>query len=128
MLNKVIILGRLTKDPEIKEVKKGEKKHLVSAFTIANDKGKDTETQFFDCYAWDALADTLVKYKKKGEQVLIVGELRARKYEDKEGNKRVSYEIVAREIEFISEGKKESGEKKSKDKEDLSPTPEDLPF
>ena len=128
MLNKVIILGRLTKDPEIKEVKKADKEHKVSAFTIANDKGKDTEAQFFDCYAWDALAETLVKFKKKGEQVLVVGELRARKYEDKDGKRRVSYEIVAREIEFISEGKKESGDKKSKAKEDFSPTPEDMPF
>lgn len=116
MLNKVIILGRLTKDPEIKEVKKADKERKVSAFTIANDKGKDTEAQFFDCYAWDALAETLVKFKKKGEQVLVVGELRARKYEDKDGKKRVSYEIVAREIEFISEGKKESGDNKPKAK------------
>ena len=119
MLNKVIILGRLTRDPELTEVKKDDKERKVSSFTIANDKGKDSEAQFFDCYAWDALAETLVKYKKKGEQILVVGELRARKYVDKEGKTRVSYEIVAREIEFISEGKKDSGDNKPKSKTSL---------
>lgn len=104
MLNKVLIMGRLTSDPKIKEVtRKGEEaSRKVAEFSIANNKGKkDNEvTTFLNCFAWDSLGETLAKFKHKGDLILVIGEIRQRKYENKDGAKVTAYEVVAREIEF----------------------------
>ena len=102
MLNTILFMGRLTTDPKAKEVKKGEEAHKVSEFSLANNTkiaGKEVTT-FLNCYAWDSLVDPLVKFKKKGDVILIQGELRQRRYEDKNGNKQMVYEVVCRSIEF----------------------------
>lgn len=94
-LNKCILMGRLTRDPEIRTV--GDSK--VANFTIAVDrdiKNKQTgerETDFIDCNAWAGRADFVENYFYKGSMIVVSGRLQMRKWEDQNGNKRVSAEI-----------------------------------
>lgn len=102
-MNKVILIGRLTKDPEIRTTSTGKK---VASFSIAISDGKDSSgqdiTQFFDVSAWDKLADITESYIKKGTRVAIVGSLRTRVWEDQNNIKRKSTDITAREIEILT--------------------------
>lgn len=101
-LNKVILMGRLTRDPEIRTA--GEYK--VANFSIAVDrdvKNKQTgerETDFIDCTAWAGRAEFVENYFKKGSMIVVVGRLQMRKWEDQNGNKRVSAEIKAEDCYF----------------------------
>lgn len=101
-LNKCILMGRLVRDPEIREV--GDSK--VANFTIAVDrdvKNKQTgerETDFVDCTAWGSRADFLERFFHKGSMIAVAGRLQMRKWEDKDGNKRVSAEIRVEESWF----------------------------
>lgn len=94
-LNKCILMGRLTRDPEIREV--GESK--VANFAIAVDrdiKNKQTgerETDFIDCSAWGGRAEFIEKYFHKGSMIVVVGRLQIRKWEDEQGNSRKNAEI-----------------------------------
>lgn len=102
-MNTVILLGRLTKDPELKTTQGG--KSVVS-FSLAVDGYKETE--FIDCVAWNALAENLAKYKKKGEQIALTGRITTRSYEDRQGNKRKAVEVTCNTIDFV--GGKGTGE------------------
>lgn len=95
MLNKCILMGRLTRDPEVRMA--GESK--VANFTIAVDrdiKNKQTgerETDFIDCNAWAGRAEFVEKYFHKGSMIVVVGRLQIRKWEDEQGNNRKNAEI-----------------------------------
>jgi single-strand DNA-binding protein len=98
-VNKVIIGGRLTSNPEVKTTTSGVP---VCSFTIAvNRRDKEQGADFFNCQAWRSQAELLGKYFKKGSSIFLVGELKNRSWEDKEGNKRTVTEIVASEISFV---------------------------
>lgn len=97
--NKVILGGRLTSDVEVKTTTSGVP---VCSFTVAvNRKDKEQGADFFNCQAWRGQAEFLGKYFKKGSSILVVGELKNRSWEDKDGNKRNVTEIVATEIFFV---------------------------
>ncbi len=101
MLNKIIIMGRLTRDPEMRTVGDAS----VCGFSIACDrdyksKNGDKETDFIDVVAWRATADFVSKYFTKGRMAVIEGRLQIRQWEDKEGNKRRNAEIVADRVYF----------------------------
>ena len=97
--NKVIIGGRLTSDVEVKTTTSG---IPVCSFTVAvNRRDKEQGADFFNCQAWRGQAELLGKYFKKGSSICIVGELKNRSWEDKDGNKRNVTEIVATEISFV---------------------------
>ena len=93
MLNKVIIMGRLTRDPEIKKVNND---ISVCSFSIAcdrdivNKQNNERETDFFDVTAWRSTADFVGKYFGKGRMIVVVGRLQKRNYTDKDGNKQYS--------------------------------------
>ena len=93
MLNKVIIMGRLTRDPEIKKVNSD---ISVCSFSIAcdrdivNKQNNERETDFFDVTAWRSTADFVGKYFGKGRMIVVVGRLQKRNYTDKDGNKKDS--------------------------------------
>ena len=102
MLNKVIIMGRLVKDPELRRTQSGT---AVTSFRLAVDrdfKGQDGSKQadFFDVVAWRATAEFVSKYFTKGRMAVVEGRLQTRDWTDREGGKRVATEIVADNIYF----------------------------
>ena len=98
-MNKIVLIGNLTNEPEKRATNNGTS---VTSFTIAvNRRGKE-QTDFFRISAWRALADTCAKYLAKGRKVAVVGELQARTYDGKDGKTRVSLEVQADEVEFLS--------------------------
>ena len=99
--NKVILMGRLTADPELKQSSSGTS---VTSFNLAVDRryNKDEEKKcdFITIVAWRATAEFICKYFKKGQAILVCGELQTRTWEDKQGNKRYATEVVASEATF----------------------------
>jgi len=115
-LNKVVLIGRLTRDPELKYIPSGA---AVANFSIANnnswskDGNKIDQVSFFNCIAWTKLAEVIVKYCTKGQQVCVEGRLQQRTWDDKDGNKRSAVEIVADNVQFL--GKAGEGGQVDKD-------------
>lgn len=99
MLNKVTIMGRFTKEPDIRYTQSGTP---VASFTLAVDRdfSKDKEVDFINCSAWQKTAEFIQKYFHKGNMAIVAGRLQVRNYEDKEGNKRQSTEVVAENVYF----------------------------
>ena len=103
MLNHITIIGRLTRDPELRRTGSGT---AVASFTIACDRdfsGKDggeKETDFIDCVAWRQTGEFVSKYFTKGRMAVVSGRLQIRSWTDKDGNKRRSAEIVADNVYF----------------------------
>lgn len=102
MLNKITMMGRLTRDPELRHTQSG---NSVVSFTLACDRdfaaqGAEKETDFIDVVAWRNTADFVSKYFSKGRMAVVSGRLQIRNLEDKEGNKRKSAEIVAESVYF----------------------------
>ena len=107
-LNKAIIAGRLTADPELKTTPSG---LSVTSFTVAVDRrfGKEKQTDFISCVAWRSTAEFITKYFSKGNSICVCGSIQTRNYTDKNGNKRTAVEVVAEEATFC-EGKKNTAE------------------
>ena len=102
MLNKVIIMGRLVKDPELRRTQSGT---AVTSFRIAVDrdfKSQDGSKQadFFDVVAWRGTAEFVSKYFSKGRMAVVEGRLQVRDWTDKDGNKRRSTEVIADSVYF----------------------------
>lgn len=112
MLNIITIMGRLTRDPEMRTTQNGTP---VANFTLAVDRdytpqGQDKQTDFIDCVAWNKTGEFAQKYFSKGQMVVVSGSLQSRKWEDREGNKRISWEINVRNVWF-GESKKDREER-----------------
>lgn len=108
MLNVVVLTGRLTADPEIRHTQSD---LAVTSFTIAVNRrfvraGEERQTDFIDIVAWRNNAEFVCKYFKKGQLIAVEGSIQTRTYEDKEGNKRKAFEVVANNVQF-AESKKE---------------------
>ena len=100
MLNHIVIMGRLTKDPELRRTENGT---AVTSFTLAVDRdfGKEEkETDFIDCVAWRQTGEFVSKYFAKGRMAAVSGRLQIRSWTDKDGNKRRQAEIVADNVYF----------------------------
>lgn len=103
MLNHITVMGRLTRDPELRHTGSN---IPVASFTVAVDRdiaNKQTgekETDFIDCNAWRNTAEFVSKYFTKGRMAVVSGRLQMRKWTDKDGNKRTSAEIVADNVYF----------------------------
>ena len=103
MLNHITIMGRLTRDPELRRTGSG---IAVASFTLAVDRdfgGKDggeRETDFIDCVAWRQTGEFVSKYFTKGRMAVVSGRLQIRNWNDKEGNKRRTAEVVADNVYF----------------------------
>lgn len=104
-INKVILIGRLGKDPELKYTNTGAP---VAKFTLATDEvfkdragEQQKHTEWHNIVAWNRLAEICGEYLTKGKQVYIEGNIRSRQWEDQSGNKRTSYEIIAREMKML---------------------------
>ncbi len=108
-VNKVILVGNLGKDPEIRTLENGVKKASFSLATseVFKDKvtgDKRTETEWHNIVIWRGLADIAEKYLKKGQQVYIEGKIKSRQYKDKEGIQRYITEVVADNFVMMSRG------------------------
>ena len=98
-LNKVILGGRITADPEIRQTQNG---IAVCSFSIAvNRRGNADQTDFINCQAWRQTAEFLCRYFRKGSSVCIIGNIQTRSYTDKEGIKRSVTEVIAEEVNFV---------------------------
>ena len=101
MLNHITIMGRLTRDPELRRTGTGV---AVTSFTVAVDRDftgdKERETDFIDCVAWRSTGEFVSKYFKKGSMAIVSGRLQIRSWTDKDGNKRRTAEVVADNVYF----------------------------
>src|SRR5579871_1420408 len=104
-INKVILIGRLGKDPEVKYTSNGSP---VAKFTLATDEvykdragEQQRRTEWHNIVAWNKLAEICGEYLTKGKQVYIEGSIRSRQWQDQSGNKRTSYEIVANQMQML---------------------------
>ena len=109
MLNHVTIMGRLTRDPELRHTQSGA---AVSSFTLAVDRdfkshSGERETDFVNCTAWKSVAEFTARYFSRGRMAIVEGRLQSRKYTDKDGNNRTAYEVVASSV-YFGDSKKES--------------------
>ena len=103
-MNKVFLIGNLTRDPELTETASG---IPVCHFAIAvnrNYSSQDSErqTDFFECTAWRGLGETISRYTKKGKKVAVSGSIQIRNYEDNQGAKRTAVDIIVQDCEFLS--------------------------
>ena len=110
MLNKIFLMGRLTRDPELRKTKSGTP---VASFSLAVDRdykgqGGERETDFIDCTAWRGTAEFVSNYFTKGRMAVVEGRLQVRDWTDKDGNKRRSAEVVAESVYFGDSKKSES--------------------
>ena len=111
MLNKIILMGRLTRDPELRRTQSGT---AVASFTLAVDmdyKSQDgeRETDFIDIVAWRGTGEFVSKYFTKGRMAVVEGRLQVRDWKDKDGNKRRSTEVIADNVYFGDSKRSESG-------------------
>lgn len=110
MLNSVIMMGRITADPELRKTPSDVS---VSTFTIAVERsfakqGENRETDFFDVVAWRGTAEFVSRFFRKGSMIAVQGRMETRSYEDKKGVKRKAYTIVADNVYFADSKKDEA--------------------
>lgn len=102
-MNKAILIGRLTRDPELRTTPTGRN---VCQFSVAvsrnfTNANGEREADFINCVVWDKQAENLVKYQKKGNQIAVEGRIQTRNYDDKDGKKVYVTEILASNISFL---------------------------
>lgn len=136
-MNKVILIGNLTKDPEGGETPSG---ISYSRLSIAvnrpfTDENGERQADFFNVTVWRTQAENCLKYLCKGKKVCVVGRLQNRTYEDRDGNKRMATDIIAEEVEFLSPASNSSETEQTPPKAKATPpkpqleaVDEDLPF
>jgi single-strand DNA-binding protein len=104
-LNKLIIIGRLTKDPELRYTQSGT---AVCSFAVANNRSyvsggeKKEQVSYFNCVAWAKAGEIIAEYCKKGQRIGIEGRLQQRSWDDQEGKRRHTVEIVVDNFQFLS--------------------------
>ena len=110
MLNKIVLMGRLTKDPELRHTQKGTP---VAGFSIACDRdyvreGEERETDFFDVVAWQNRAEFVAQHFTKGKLICVEGRLQRRSWVDKNNQTRYSYEVIASSVYFAGYNRDEA--------------------
>ena len=103
-MNKVFLIGNLTRDPELRETPSGV---AMCRFAIAVSRPNtspdgERQTDFFECTAWRGLAETIARYTKKGKKVAVSGSVQLRNYEDNQGVKRTAVDVIVQDCEFLS--------------------------
>ncbi len=111
-MNKVFLIGNLTRDPDMSETNSG---IPMCRFSIAVNRSYSSsdgerQTDFFNVTAWRGLAENVGKYCKKGNKVAVSGSIQIRNYEDNQGNRRTAVDIVAQDIEFLTARNQSAGD------------------
>ncbi len=122
-MQRITLIGNLTNDPESRTTTSGQS---VCAFTIAvnrrfANKDGEKQTDFFRIQAWRGLADTCARCLSKGRKVAVIGELQARLYEAKDGTTRMSLDVQADEVEFLSPKDEQKKDRENRDGYDQTP-------
>ena len=138
-MNKVILIGRLTKDVELRYTQTNNT--AVASFSLAVNRkfvknGEERQADFFNIIAWNKLAETISKYLFKGNQVAISGRLETRSWDDENGQKHYVTEVIAEEVDFIEPRNKQNNDAilnspvpvNSNDSSDIISNGDDLPF
>ena len=138
MLNNVVLMGRLTADAELKQTQNGVS---VLSFSLAVDRdytqqGQEKQVDFINIVAWRLTAEFISKYFTKGQMMALKGAIQTRSYEDKQGNKRIAFEVVVDKVYFC--GSKNNNQKSQSNKtdgfddfdgfEEIGSNDDDLPF
>ena len=109
IINKVVLLGRLTKDPELKYA--AGSGTAVCRFTVAiNRQFKKDETDFINCVAFGKTGETITQYLTKGRQIAVTGSIRTGSYDAQDGTKRYTTDVIVETFEFVESKKKETNE------------------
>lgn len=133
MLNRIVLIGRLTRDPELRFTQSGK---AVCAFTLAVDRpyvgaGGNRETDFINIVVWNKLGENCAQYLAKGKLAAVDGRLQIRPYDDKNGQKRYATEVVADNVRFLTP-KGEGGQQNQSENwvgdNGYNSSPDDLPF
>lgn len=128
-MNRIVLIGRLAADPELKTTQSG---LSVTSFAIAVDRKGSTDkvTDWIDIVAWRKTADFICKYFRKGSPIVIEGNLQTRMWEDKDGKKRKTVEVIAESVEFVprSGGEQPQEVAHGSNEDFIEVEDEDLPF
>lgn len=129
MLNNVIIMGRLTRDPELRRTQGGT---AVTSFTMAVDRdfksqSGEKETDFIDVVAWRNTGEFAAKYLAKGRMAAVEGRIQVRDWQDKDGNRRKSVEVVADNV-YFADSKRDSKPQESRDDQEFDEIEDDGDF
>lgn len=132
MLNKGILMGRLTRDPELRHTQSGT---AVCSFTLAIDRDRkdangEKQTDFIECVAWNKQAEFVAQWFSKGMMAIVVGRIQSRKWQDQNGNNRTAIEINCEDVSF-GETKKNRDSNSGRQNSDFADMPEedsDVPF
>ena len=125
MLNKVFLIGNLTRDPELTETPSGVS---VCKFSIAVQRAYsqgdgEKQTDFFNCTAWRGLGETIAQYTKKGNKLAVVGSIQLRDYTDNQNVKRTAVEIIVNDVEFLTpKAYEETGQNQTRTQSSTNPT------
>lgn len=109
-LNSITLIGRLTNEPDMRTTQNGT---TVTAFTLAVDRdyqsgGSERQTDFISCVAWRKTGEFVSKFFRKGQMMALHGSLQSRKWEDKNGNNRVAFEVIADNVYFCGDKKSDN--------------------
>lgn len=129
MLNKVILMGRLVAEPELKTTNTG---ISVTSFSIAVERnyckqGQERETDFINCRAWRNTAEFICKWFTKGQLIALEGSLQTRSYQDRDGNNRYVTEVIV-DNTFFTGDKREKGNSSSNNQFEPADIDDDIPF
>ena len=129
MLNLVVLIGRLTRDPELRHTPGNGT--AVATFTLAVDRPftnrqGEKEADFINIVTWDKLAENCANYLQKGRLVAVTGRLQIRSYDDREGNRRWITEVVARDVRFLERPRSEDAGSFPGD--EMTVSEDDIPF
>ena len=108
-MNKIFLIGNLTRDPELSETNSGVSVCRISIAVNRRRTGDgEPQTDFFNVTAWRGLADNVAKYCKKGNKIAVSGSIQLRQYEANDGTKRTAVDVVAEDVEFLTPKPQES--------------------
>ena len=127
-MNKVVLIGRVTKDIEVRKTNSGKS---FTRFTLAvNRRGKDAGANFITCVAWEKTADLLGAYVKKGNQIGICGRIETGKYEDRDGKTVFTTDVMVEEMDFLEpKGSTSAADEPTDTQPDIPEiNPDDLPW
>ena len=125
MINNLTLIGRLTRDPELKKPKSGKS---VTSFTLAVNRSASEEADFIPCQAWNKTAEVISQYLRKGSLMGLKGRIQTRTYENRDHKKVTVVEVIAEEIQFLEKANSQDYVPAFKSTETVEFTESDLPF
>lgn len=114
-MHKLFVHGRLTRDPELKDINTKNGASKVCNFTVASNRQHGEEADFFDCAIFGKRAEVIQKFFKKGSEIVVFGEMQRQKYQNKDGENRYKWQCLVGDFDFCGSKKDRSDEPKAED-------------